>query len=199
MPARGRSANAERSTLGHRIAVLESSARKVQRSLRTIAVELKQRGLTCADIGKPSRMAPTERKAQLERQAALARAARSQKPSAPKYEKLDTAEKHRREQLRREERAARVIRIVRDWDADMPTAELAEIYGVSKSRVSKIARSHGGKPVHARPAPATIGSQKPERDSEIVSARLSGASLSEIAQAHGLTHQRVYQILRRQK
>ena len=69
--------------LAKRVGVLETSMRKIQKSIASLAAELSQRGLSSIQkhvaADKPVRMSPEARKAQLRKQAALAREARSKK------------------------------------------------------------------------------------------------------------------------
>ena len=74
--------------LSKRVTALETTMRKIQKSLASLSAELSQRGLSqiqkyvAAD--KPVRMTTAARKAQLQQQAALAREARSKKAAIAK-------------------------------------------------------------------------------------------------------------------
>lgn len=74
--------------LAKRVTSLETTVRKIQKSLESIAAELGQRGLTRIQkhvaAGKPVRMTPEARQAQLRQLAATGRAARARAAAAKK-------------------------------------------------------------------------------------------------------------------
>lgn len=88
--------------------------------------------------------------------------------------------------------------IAQAYAEGIAVAIIAKQYGIAPITAAMIARAHGSRmPKWRRGYARTIGARSPDRDRIIGEQYLSGRSLEDVGQEHGVTRERIRQILKR--